>query len=55
MTGTQKLVQARVVAQASTVGILLLTTAMELRDVRERRGKYEDVVVVNPGDPRHKH
>lgn len=53
MTGTQKLVQARVVAQASTVGILLLTTAMELRDVREGRGKYEEVVVVDPGDPRH--
>lgn len=55
MTGAQKLVQARVVAQASTVGILLLTTAMELRDMRERRGKYEEVVVVDPRDPRQQH
>lgn len=53
MTGTQNLVQARVVAQASTIGMLLLTTAMELRDVREGRGKYEEVVVVDPRDPRH--
>ncbi|RHZ61980.1 HIG1 domain-containing protein [Aspergillus thermomutatus] len=55
MTQTQKLVQARVVAQASTILILLLTTVMELRDVSAGRGKYEEVMVVAPGDPRYQH
>lgn len=50
MTGTQKLVQARVAAQASTILTLLLITAMELHDMRNRRGKFEEIVILKPDD-----
>lgn len=55
MTGTQKLVQARVVAQLSTIIILLITTAMEVHDVAQGRGKFETVTIFEPDNPSHQH
>lgn len=45
--GVRKLVQARVSAQASTLAVLLLTAALEAKDRKEGRGKYQRVIVVN--------
>ncbi|EAW11920.1 HIG1 domain-containing protein [Aspergillus clavatus NRRL 1] len=50
----QKLLQGRLVAQGSTISILLFTTAMEMRDAKKGRGIYEEVEVVEWDDPRHK-
>ncbi|KAJ9419574.1 hypothetical protein FOXG_19403 [Fusarium oxysporum f. sp. lycopersici 4287] len=45
--GARKLVQARVVAQASTLAALLLTAVLEAKDRKEGRGKSQKVIVVN--------
>ena len=55
LSAQQKLVQARVYAQALTVGVLIATAAFEVGDQRKGEGKYETVQVLDPNDPTHKH
>ncbi|EHK22115.1 uncharacterized protein TRIVIDRAFT_151149 [Trichoderma virens Gv29-8] len=45
-TAAQKIVQARVLAQATTLAILLITAALEAKDKSEGRGKYHRVLLV---------
>lgn len=47
LSGVQKFGQARIAAQTSTITIFLLTAAMEIRDAREGRGKYEAISVTD--------
>lgn len=54
MSGTQKLVQARVYAQFLTVGVLIATAAFEISDSRNEQGRYEKVKYIDPKDPEHK-
>ena len=51
----QKLVQARVYAQALTVGVLLATAAFEIGDRNNEEGRWETVKIIDPNDPEHKH
>ena len=55
LSAQQKLVQARVYAQALTVAVLIATAAFEVGDQRKGEGKYETVQVLDPNDPTHKH
>jgi len=55
LTGPQKLVQARVVAQGVTVALIVASAALELGDARKGEGRYETVMVLDPDDPEHKH
>jgi hypothetical protein len=55
MTTAQKLVQARVYAQALTVAVLVLTAAFEMNDAKKGSGRWETVMVLDPSDPTHKH
>lgn len=54
LTGTQKIVQARVYAQFLTVGVLIATAAFEIADQRSGTGRYETVRYIDPTDPEHK-
>lgn len=54
LTGQQKLVQARVYAQALTVGVLLATAAFEVGDANQGKGRWETVKIIDPDDPEHK-
>jgi len=44
-TAARKLVQARVLAQASTLAVLLVTAVLEANDRKAERGKYQRVVL----------
>jgi hypothetical protein len=55
LTGAQKLVQARVYAQALTLGVLIATAALEVGDANKGKGRWESVMVLDPNDPEHKH
>ena len=55
LTGAQKLVQARVVAQGVTVALIVASAALEIGDARKGEGRYETVMVLDPNDPEHKH
>ncbi|PHH82325.1 hypothetical protein CDD82_6361 [Ophiocordyceps australis] len=50
----QKLVQARVYAQALTLGVLIITAAFEMNDANKGSGRWETVMVLDPNDPEHK-
>lgn len=54
LTGSQKLVQARVYAQGLTIAVLLASFALETSDMNAGRGRWETVKVVDPDDPEHK-
>jgi hypothetical protein len=55
LTGTQKLVQARVYAQFLTLGVLVATAAFEISDSKNDQGKFwETVRIIDPNDPEHK-
>jgi len=54
LTGQQKLVQARVYAQGLTLAVLLASFALEGNDIREGKGRWETVKVLDPDDPTHK-
>ena len=54
LTGTQKLVQARVYAQGLTVAVLIVTAAFEIADRGKGEGRWETVKVLDPADPQHK-
>lgn len=55
LTGSQKLVQARMYAQGSTLAVLLASFAFEAADANKGRGRWETVKVLDPNDPTHKH
>ncbi|KAK4202207.1 hypothetical protein QBC40DRAFT_294900 [Triangularia verruculosa] len=55
LSGSQKLVQARVYAQGLTVAVLIATAAFETADAKAGKGRWETVMVVDPDDPEHKH
>lgn len=55
LTGSQKLVQARVYAQGLTVAVLVLSAVFEMNDAKTGSGRWETVMVLDPNDPTHKH
>lgn len=55
LSGSQKLVQARVYAQGLTVAVLIATAAFETADASKGEGRWETVKVLDPDDPEHKH
>lgn len=55
LSGSQKLVQARMYAQGSTLAVLLASFAVESNDARKGKGRWETVKVLDPNDPEHKH
>jgi len=55
LSGSQKLVQARMYAQGSTLAVLLASFAFETHDAKKGKGRWETVKVLDPNDPTHKH
>jgi len=55
LSGSQKLVQARVYAQGLTVAVLLASFMLESKDKMEGKGRWETIKVLDPNDPTHKH
>ncbi|CAK7215467.1 Replication factor C, subunit RFC4 [Sporothrix curviconia] len=55
LTTAQKIVQARVYAQALTLAIILATATLEMNDAKKGKGRWETIMVVDPNDPEHKH
>lgn len=55
LTGAQKLVQARMYAQGSTLAVLLASFAVEGVDAKKGRGRWETIKILDPNDPEHKH
>lgn len=51
----QKLVQARVYAQALTLAVLIVSAAFEMSDAKQGSGRWQTVMVLDPNDPEHKH
>jgi hypothetical protein len=50
----QKLVQARVYAQALTLAVLIVSAAFEMNDAKKGSGRWQTVLVLDPNDPEHK-
>jgi len=55
LSGSQKIVQARMYAQGGTLTALLTSFALEGKDVAQGKGRWETIRVVDPNDPEHKH
>jgi len=55
LTSAQKLVQARVYAQALTVLVLVASAVFEMNDAKTGSGRWETIMVLDPDDPEHKH
>jgi hypothetical protein len=55
LSGSQKLVQARMYAQGATLAALLTSFAIEGNDVAKGTGRWETIKVLDPNDPEHKH
>lgn len=55
LSGSQKLVQARMYAQGLTLAVLIATAAFETSDARSGKGRWETVLVIDPNDPKHEH
>lgn len=55
LSASQKLVQARMYAQGSTLAVLLASFAFEANDANKGKGRWETIKVVDPNDPEHKH
>ncbi|KAF1997193.1 mitochondrial hypoxia responsive domain-containing protein [Amniculicola lignicola CBS 123094] len=55
LSGSQKLVQARMYAQGSTLALLMASFAVEGSDAAKGKGRWETVKVLDPNDPTHKH
>lgn len=55
LTGSQKLVQARMYAQGLTLAVLIATAAFETSDAKAGTGRWETVMVLDPDDPTHQH
>jgi hypothetical protein len=54
LSGSQKLVQARMYAQGATLAALLTSFAFEGTDAAKGRGRWETIKVLDPNDPEHK-
>ncbi|KAI1804731.1 hypothetical protein F4811DRAFT_518894 [Daldinia bambusicola] len=54
LTGSQKIVQARMYAQGLTLAVLVATAAFETADARSGTGRWETIKVLDPNDPEHK-
>lgn len=54
MTTSQKLVQARMYAQAFTIATLLGSFGLEAKDAAGGKGRWETIKVLDPDDPLHK-
>lgn len=54
MSGSQKLVQARMYAQGLTLTALLTSFAIEGNDITKGKGRWETIKVIDPSDPEHK-
>lgn len=55
LSGSQKLVQARMYAQGATLAVLLASFAVEGNDASKGKGRWETRMVLDPNDPEHKH
>lgn len=55
LSGSQKLVQARMYAQGLTLSALLASFAFEGTDAAKGKGRWETIKVLDPNDPEHKH
>lgn len=55
LSGSQKLVQARMYAQGATLAALLTSFALEGADAANGEGRWETIKVLDPNDPEHKH
>lgn len=55
LSGSQKIVQARMYAQGGTLAALLTSFALEGKDAAQGKGRWETIRVVDPNDPEHKH
>lgn len=55
LSGSQKLVQARMYAQGATLAALLTSFAIEGNDAAKGKGRWETIKVIDPNDPEHKH
>jgi uncharacterized membrane protein len=55
LSGSQKLVQARMYAQGATLAALLTSFAIEGADAAKGQGRWETIKVLDPNDPEHKH
>jgi len=55
LSGSQKLVQARMYAQGATLAALLTSFAFEGNDAAKGKGRWETIKVLDPNDPTHKH
>lgn len=54
LSGSQKLVQARMYAQGLTLAVLLASFAFEASDAQKGKGRWETIKVLDPNDPEHK-
>ncbi|KAL5121509.1 Replication factor C, subunit RFC4 [Pleosporales sp. CAS-2024a] len=54
LSGSQKLVQARMYAQGATLAALLGSFAIEGNDAAKGKGRWETIRVLDPNDPEHK-
>ncbi|KAK4229143.1 hypothetical protein QBC38DRAFT_360387 [Podospora fimiseda] len=54
LTSTQKIVQARVYAQALTLAVLIVSAVFETADAKAGKGRWETVMVLDETDPEHK-
>ncbi|KAH7412145.1 hypothetical protein DE146DRAFT_266778 [Phaeosphaeria sp. MPI-PUGE-AT-0046c] len=55
LSGSQKLVQARMYAQGATLAALLTSFAIEGNDAAKGKGRWETIKIIDPNDPEHKH
>lgn len=55
LSGSQKLVQARMYAQGATLAALMTSFAFEGTDAAKGKGRWETIKVLDPNDPEHKH
>ncbi|KAJ4336598.1 Replication factor C, subunit RFC4 [Didymella glomerata] len=55
LSGSQKLVQARMYAQGGTLAALLTSFAIEGADAAKGKGRWETIKVLDPNDPTHQH
>lgn len=55
LSASQKLVQARMYAQGSTLAVLLASFAVEANDATKGKGRWETIKIIDPNDPEHKH
>jgi hypothetical protein len=55
LSGSQKLVQARMYAQGATLAALMTSFALEGNDAAKGKGRWETIKVLDPNDPEHKH